>query len=200
MRWVGWVWSGTPGGAVSASSSSMRSDSKSRRGAVGRRGGATQGFCGGVSLPPRQLLQRLRVSRALDRDLRRGRIDLTQILSGQLDRGSTDVLLEALQLARAGDRDDPRLLRQQPGERDLGWRGPLPRGDGAQPLDERLIRLPRLRRESRDDVAEVAGFERRAFGNLPREKALPQRAERHEADAQLFERRHHFLLRLPPPQ
>ena len=83
------------------------------------------------------------------------------------------------------------------------WAGvalPACRGDGADQIDQSLIRLPGLRRKSWNDVAEVGTVERRALADRPGEKALAQRAERHEADSQFLKRGQHFLLRLAPPQ
>src|SRR6266487_3085148 len=48
-----------------------------------------------------------------------GGIDVTEIIGGEFDCRRADVLLQALHPARAGDRHNPRLLRQQPRERDL---------------------------------------------------------------------------------
>src|SRR5204863_1414500 len=110
------------------------------------------------------------------------------------------VLLEPMTLGRSRDRDDPRLLRQQPRERDLCGRRLLPFGERGQPLDEREIRFPVLRGEARDDIAKVVAVERRRLVNLPRQKALTERAERDEPDAQLLERWQHRLLRFPPPE
>ena len=75
-----------------------------------------------------------------------------------LNRGRAEILFEAVALRRPWDRHDPGLLRQQPGERDLRRRRLLPLGELLQPLDERQVRLPVLRREARDDVAEVVRY------------------------------------------
>jgi len=56
-----------------------------------------------------------------------------------------------------------------------------------------LVRLPRLRREARDDVAEVVLIESGVRVDLPREESLAQGAERHEADPELFARRQNLL-------
>ena len=70
----------------------------------------------------------------------------------------------------------------------------------AEQIDQRLVRLARLRREARERVAEVVAVERRVCVDRAGEEALAQRAERHEADAEFFERRQDLLLRLAPPQ
>src|SRR5947199_8000546 len=61
-------------------------------------------------------LIRFRVTRALRLDPRV--FDLAQIVGRQLDFGGGEVLLQPVELRGAGDRDDPRLLREQPRERD----------------------------------------------------------------------------------
>ena len=101
----------------------------------------------------------LRVAGALRGDLRRAGLDLLQVVVGELDVGCGDVLLEAVQLRRAGDRDDPRLLREDPRERDLRRRRALPLRDPLEQLDERAVRLARLRVEAGNSGAEVGAVE-----------------------------------------
>src|SRR6187200_544379 len=48
-------------------------------------------------------LSALRVPRAVHRDVRRGGLDLAQIVLRERDVGSAEILLEAMQLRRAGD-------------------------------------------------------------------------------------------------
>jgi hypothetical protein len=76
----------------------------------------------------------------------------------------------------------------------------FPCGDLGQQIDQRLIRLPVLRREARDRVAEVGAVERGRLVDLPREEPLAERAEGHEADPELLEGRKDLRLRLSPPQ
>jgi hypothetical protein len=66
----------------------------------------------------------------------------------KLNRRSAEILLEPMQFRGARDRHDPRLLREQPSERDLGGRRMLARGDGADEIDHGLIGLARLGREA----------------------------------------------------
>jgi hypothetical protein len=56
----------------------------------------------------------------LHRDLGDGALDVAEIIGHQVDASRPDVLLQPVQFCGAGDRHDPRLLSQQPGERDLG--------------------------------------------------------------------------------
>ena len=96
------------------------------------------------------------------RDPRGGVVDVAQILGRQLDGRPRRCSPPAVPAsARAGDGHDPRLLGQQPGERDLRRRRVLPLGDRAEQIDQGLVRLPRLRREAGDGAADVAAVERR---------------------------------------
>src|SRR5262249_55928981 len=132
--------------------------------------------------------------------LRCSAIDLLQVVRRQLNVDSADVLLESVLPGRPGNRRDPRLLRQQPGQRYLRRRCALPRGEGLQPLDVSEIRFPVLLAESWKAGAEVRWIERRLLVHLAGEKAPAKRAERHEPDAELLQRRQHVVLGLPPPQ
>src|SRR5262245_41872185 len=81
-----------------------------------------------------------------------------------------------MQLRGAPDRNNPRLLGQQPRERDLSGGCLLPLRDLTEQVDQGLICLPGLRRAAGEGVAEVGTVEPRAFVDLSREVALPQRA------------------------
>ena len=89
-----------------------------------------------------------------------------------------------MQLRGARDGNDPRLLRQQPGERDLSRRRLLPSPDCAEQIDHGLVCLPSLRRKTRNEIAEVGTIECRGLVDLSREEALPQRTKWNEADAE----------------
>ena len=55
------------------------------------------------------------------------------------DVGGGEVLLKSVQLGRAGDRHDPRLLGEQPGERNLPGGGAPGICDGLDLLDQSEI-------------------------------------------------------------
>jgi len=55
--------------------------------------------------------------------------DLREVVHREDDLGGGDVLLQPMQLRLAGNRHDPRPLRQQPRERDLRGRRLLFRAD-----------------------------------------------------------------------
>src|SRR5258708_29745188 len=111
-----------------------------------------------------------------------------------------NVLLQAMRLRRARDGNNPWPLGQQPGERDLGGRRVLALRDAAEQLDQRLVRLPRLRREAGDGVAEVCTVEGGVLVHLPGDVALAQWAERNEADSELFENWDDLRFGFPPPE
>src|SRR5207249_2644872 len=114
-------------------------------------------------------------------------------------RGS-DVLLEPVHSCGTWNGNDPWLLRQQPRERDLRGCRLLAFCELRQPLDKREICLAVLRRETRDNVAEIGAVERRVLVDLPREEALAQRAERNEADSQRLKCGQHLFFGFSPPQ
>src|SRR5271165_4897657 len=55
----------------------------------------------------------------LDRDLCGGGIDLPKVIGRQFHGERSNILVEAMQLGCAWNRDNPRLLGQHPSERDL---------------------------------------------------------------------------------
>src|SRR6476661_8054438 len=81
---------------------------------------------------------------ALDLDRSSCAFDLGKIGSGQLDGRCADILLQAIVLRSAWNRDYPRALRQQPGERELSRGGPLFARDPLQQVDQRLVLLHRF--------------------------------------------------------
>src|SRR4051812_10936725 len=137
---------------------------------------------------------------SLYRDLRGRGIDLAEIVGSEFECSRAQVLIQAMHLARSGDWHDPGLLRQQPGERDLGRRG-IPAGrNSAEQIDEGLVGLHRFGRETREPAANVGAGEGRAGFNLSRQETLPERAPWNEADPQLFARRQHVRFRIPRPK
>src|SRR6185503_1381746 len=110
------------------------------------------------------------------------------------------VLLQSVQLRSTWNRNNPRLLCQQPGEGYLSRGRVLLFCNLAKQIDQSLIRFSCLRRKARDDVAEISAVERGVFIDLSREKAFAKRAERNEADSEFLKRRQYFRFRLSPPQ
>src|SRR4051794_13751883 len=104
-----------------------------------------------------------------------------------------------MQLGRTGNRHDPRLLHQQPRERDLRRRRVLPLGESREEIDERLIHLPIFGLEARNRVAEIRAVELRLFRDRTGEKAFPQRAEWDEANPEFFESWYDCFFRSAEP-
>ena len=119
-------------------------------------------------------------------NLRDRAIDLAEIVGRQREGRGSDVLLEPVQLRGARDRNDPRLLREQPRQRELRGGRLLPSCYPGHPIHQRPIRLAILGREAREAVAEVGAVERRVLVELPREEASSERTERDEADSELL--------------
>ena len=140
-----------------------------------------------------QSLQLLGIPRSLHRDLGSTAIDLPKVFRRKLDRRGADVLFQPRGLRRTGDRDDPRLLGEQPRERDLSRGRLLPFGDLAEQINQGVIRFSSLRREARNDVAKVGTVERSVFVDLSGEEALTKRTEWNEADSKFLERRQYLL-------
>src|SRR5438552_7950383 len=145
-------------------------------------------------------LQLLGVPRPLDRDVRGGALDLAEIVRGQPDCRGADVLFQARQFGRARDWYDPRLSGQEPRERDLRRCRLLPIRNVPQDMHDGLIRLPRLRREARNDVAEIRVHKRRFLVDRARQEALAEGTEWHKPDAELLQGRQQLFLRASPPQ
>jgi hypothetical protein len=114
-----------------------------------------------------------RISGSLKYDPRNRAVDGAKLLGREFDRSCADVFLQAMQLRGARYRHDPRLVREKPGERDLGRRHFFPGSDFAELIDQGVIRLARLRREAGDDVAEIGAVERRVLVDRTREETLP---------------------------
>ena len=88
-----------------------------------------------------------------------------------------------MQLAGAGDRNDPGLLGQEPGKGDLAGGGALALGDAGEQVDDRLVLLERVRLEPGDGAADVVlGIEAGRLGDGAGEEALAERAVGNEAD------------------
>src|SRR5256885_9541227 len=97
-----------------------------------------------------------------------------------------------MQLSRARDGNDPWLLRQQPGKRDLSRRRLFLLCEPADQINQRVIGFPVLRGKTRNNVAEITFVELRVFADLASEEAFTQRTERNEPDAELLKRGYHF--------
>ncbi len=132
--------------------------------------------------------QMLGIALALDLNLGRGTLDFGEVLRCQLDVRRAEVFLQPMQLGSAGNRHDPRLLREQPSERDLRRRRLLLCCDALEQIDEGLVLFHRLRREAREILAEIVVADLGVLGYRTCQEALAKRAVAHEANAELLAR------------
>src|SRR5438132_2148185 len=94
-------------------------------------------------------------------DARRPVLDLVEFVFGEDDVGRSDVFDHAGLFRRSRDGNDPRPLREHPGERGLSGRRVLLSCDPREQLDERLVRTEILRLKPRDGAPEIRRIERR---------------------------------------
>jgi len=93
-------------------------------------------------------------------------------IASQMPLRRRDVLMEAAQFGRAGNRNDPWFLRQQPGQRNLTGRGLLLFRHLLQQVHQRLVGIERLRSEPRDDAAEIGLIECGVLADRARQKTF----------------------------
>src|SRR5690242_7057139 len=98
-----------------------------------------------------------------------------QIVGCEFDFRGADVFFQAFQFCSAWNWNDPWLLCEQPGERDLGRRRLFPFRDFAKQIDQPLILPEGLRREAWQRATEVGAVELRVFVELARQEAPAQR-------------------------
>ena len=85
-----------------------------------------------------------------------------------------------------GNRNDPRLLRQQPGERDLRGRRLLPRCDIAEQIDQRLVAF-RASGVKRGTMLRKSVLSNVVFASIfAGQEAFAERAEGNEADPEFL--------------
>src|SRR5690349_3414903 len=118
----------------------------------------------------------------------------------EADAGRRGVLLQAMDMARAGDWDDEWAPRQQPGERELRRGAALGRGMRLQFLDQAEIALQVLRLETRHAAACIALAQPVEARHAAGQKAAPERAVGDKADAELLAKRQHLGLDITSPQ
>jgi hypothetical protein len=76
------------------------------------------------------------IASPVHRDLGSGGFDAPEVFGGQFHGHRPEVLVQAVELRGARNRDDPRLLGEEPRERDLGSRGIIAGCDMAEQLDD----------------------------------------------------------------
>jgi hypothetical protein len=150
--------------------------------------------CGGAINPPPPsgakssvdgCLLRRAVANPGDLLRRASRVERHHLLARQRHVRRPEVLFQILAPLGAGDRHYVRALLQQPGERDLRWRGFLAFRDCLHQIDDGQVRFAIIRCEARYDVPEVGAVESRGLVDLSGKEAFPEWAEGHEPDAEL---------------
>src|SRR5215472_18671506 len=134
------------------------------------------------SLAADQALMKRRIAGAFDLDLTGSSLQFLNVRWCQLDVQCAQVLFETLQLRRAGDWRDPRLLGQKPRERHLSGRSVLGLRETPNHIHERLIGRAILFAEPRNGIAEIRALELRVGVDLAGEETLSEWAERNETD------------------
>lgn len=92
--------------------------------------------------------------------------DLLQIAFGQFNLDRADVFLQAWSRAAARNRNDPRFLCEQPGQRDLCGRRLDLGSDLGQQVYNHLIRFDSLRGEARIATAQIRTIKGGVFVDL----------------------------------
>src|ERR1700723_4799349 len=103
-------------------------------------------------------------------------------------------------LRRARNWNDPRLLREQPGKGDLSGRGFLLVPERGNHIDQCPICFAILWTEARHRIAEVGTIELGLGVDLSSQETLSKRAERHKADSEFLQGRHHRIFWLSKKQ
>src|SRR6516165_2838407 len=118
-----------------------------------------------------QLFDLFRVTGSMHRNRGGGTLDVAKIVRRKIDRRRSDVFFQPVQLRRSRNGSDPRLLRKQPGKRNLGRRSIFPLRDLVQQFHQRLIRFQSLWRKAWQDASEVGAVELRVLFNLAGQEA-----------------------------
>ena len=140
-----------------------------------------------VRLTINHLLRTIGITSTLHRDRRGSLVEAIEIVWCEFHCSCAKVLFQAVQLRGAGNRHDPRPLRQNPRERDLGRSRILLLSKTPDQVDQRLVRLAILLIETWHSVAEIARVKLCLFCDFAREESLAERAERYEANSELFQ-------------
>src|SRR5580700_438323 len=124
---------------------------------------------------------------AMHLELGQSTLHLFEVFCGQYKFGGFDVLLKVLDLTRSWDRDDERLLRQQPCERQLRCRRLLPFCKLRDTIDKGLVGSNALRLEAVEPRTKIRfRIKLRLLIKLLRQIAHAHWTPGHEADSQFF--------------
>src|SRR5438034_7216484 len=103
-------------------------------------------------------------------NLRRRLVNVAQVGAGERHVHGAKILLETRELLRPGDRYDPQLLGEQPGQRDLRRRRVHLVRDALEQLDQRHVAGAGVRGEAGGAAPEVLRVELRRRVDLAREE------------------------------
>src|SRR5580700_7212793 len=105
-----------------------------------------------------------------------------------------------MQLGRTWDGNDPRLLRQQPGQCDLSRCRLLSLCDFPEQIHQGLIRLAVLRIKARELITKIGAVERSALVDFSREEALAQWAIWNKTNSKFLKGWQQVLLTFAEPE
>jgi hypothetical protein len=116
-----------------------------------------------------------RITRPFELDLGGSSLDRIQIFRGQFNVQCSEVLIQPVELRRAGNGNNPGLLRQQPRECDLRRCCFLLFRKASDQVNQNLIGLPILPFETRDLASKIAALELGLRRDLPSQETFSQK-------------------------
>src|SRR5581483_5731723 len=152
------------------------------------------------SLAVYETLKLGRIPVPTDINRRDGIMNGLQIFRSQFYARATEILFEAVKLRSSWDRHNPRLLGEQPRQRNLRLGRLLLFCNPAQLIHHRLVCLSRFDGKTWNDITKVCLFELCLIGDCASQETLAERAERNETDAKFFQGRKDFRFWLSPPE
>src|SRR6266516_6659453 len=128
-----------------------------------------------------------RIASSLHRGLGKGAVNLAKIVATQLDVSRAKILFQTMQFRGARYGHNPRLLGEQPRERDLRRRLLLLLCNLTKHINQSLIGFPSFGRKARENVTKIRTVERGMFVDLAGEETSAQRAKGNETYAEFLE-------------
>jgi hypothetical protein len=126
---------------------------------------------------------------------------VTAFFGSEFNVCRSQILFQTLHLGGARNGNDPRFLREYPGERNLGHGRSFPLSKFIEQIDKNPVRFHRLCGEARQGGAVVVtAVELRLFVQSAGEVTSAERAVRNKTDAEFFKCRQDLLFRLPSHQ
>ena len=125
-------------------------------------------------------------------------VEFGEFVRGEGNGRGAEIFAKALEPARSRNRNDPVLLRDHPGKRNLRGRLSLGLRERLDEFHELHVGFKVFPFEARHVVAEVSGAERRLGTDLAREESLAERTEGNKADSFFFKERENALFGFAP--